>query len=225
MSDEMVVYDNENNVTDLVASPDVMAGLSYIDPANMPDLDAAEVGMDISPRYMEFKDVGEHVRGFYVGMSSITSKKNNETKIVPAAIFQNKDGFYLNSGDSLVDKLRKVPVGTAVQITYKGTEKTSKGNDVKTYDIRMLNVKPGQRPALQSVQQQPAQAHVQDNPISAPMFNTPDALFTQVEADFGYSINDAKMMLKSAGFTGFTPSNSAKMYRVFLELKGDEIPF
>ena len=224
MSDEMVIYDNENQATDLVANPDVMSGLSYIDPANMPDLDAAEVGMDISPRYMEFKDVGEHVRGFYVGMSSITSKKNNETKIVPAAIFQNKDGFYLNSGASLVDQLRKVPVGTAVQITYKGTEKTSKGNDVKTYDIRTLNVKPGQRQAPGATQQHPAHAEAHPKP-SAPMFSTINQLFAAIKDEFKIEPEAAKVELNNAGFTTFTPGRSAAMYNVFLKSQPDEIPF
>lgn len=216
---DITTVDGED--TDLVIAHDPTEGLTIVDPAAMPDLDAADEGMDVAPRYMEFKAVGERIRGFYVGKSSITSKKNNETKIVPSVVIQNKDGFFLNSGASLVDQLGKIKPGTPVQITYRGTEKTSRGNDVKKYEVKLLNLK-GAVPV--ATFEKPAQVQPQDKP-GAPMFKTPDALFTQIEADFNISINDAKMMLKSAGYTGFTPSNSAKMYRVFLELKGDEIPF
>jgi hypothetical protein len=224
MSDEMVIFDNEGQETDLIAGHDVMNGLNFVDPVNMPDLDAAEVGIDISPKYMTFSTVGESLRGFYIGCSTINKREKGEMKSVKVAVIQNKTGFFLNGGASMVDKLSKIPVGTAIQIAYNGEEKTSSGHDVKTYDIRLLNVNTSQRPALQSVQQQPTKVQPQDK-TGAPMFNTPAELFAKIEKDFIICAEDIKARLKQEGFTSFTPSRSAAMYNVFLKSQPDEIPF
>ena len=43
-------------------------------------------------------------------------------------------------GANLLKQLDLIPVGTAIQITYKGEQKTNSGNKVKTYDVHLLNV-------------------------------------------------------------------------------------
>lgn len=206
--------------TDLVIAHDPAEGLTIVDPEAMPDLDAADEGMDVAPRYMEFKAVGERIRGFYVGKSTITSKKNNETKIVPSVVIQNKDGFFLNSGASLVDQLGKIKPGTPVQITYRGTEKTSRGNDVKKYEVKLLNLK-GVVPV--ATFEKPAQVQPQDNP-GEPMFKTYEELLAKAGSELKLEAQEVKAILTRVGFTGFRPSKSAEMWRV-LNISSEEIPF
>jgi hypothetical protein len=127
----------EGETTDLVAPHNAMTNLAFVNPADLPDLDKAEIGMSIEPKYFEFKNAGDSLRGVYIGNTTITSKTNKN--IIPTVVLQNKDGFFLNSGASLVDQLGKLPTGTAVQVTFTGTEKTSNGYNVKKFDVRILN--------------------------------------------------------------------------------------
>ena len=121
-------------------------GLAFVNPADMPDLDAAEVGMSIEKKYFEFIKEGDTVRAVFNGMDYITTNKKDENgnevrKQIPAIVFQSKDGVYLNSGASLVEQFKTIPAGTPVQITYSGEVKTNSGNKVKKYDVRLLNVR------------------------------------------------------------------------------------
>ena len=136
---ENAIVTSDNQPTDLVAR-DNGEHLAFVNPADMPDLDGAETGMMLEKKYMEFKEAGQTVRAIYNGMQTITSKKNDEEKQVPAIVFQNKEGVFLNSGASLVDQFASIPPGTPVEIKFTGKEKTKSGNYVNKFEVRLLNV-------------------------------------------------------------------------------------
>ena len=135
-------------MNDLVTANDQPAELAEIQPNSMafvmpgdfPDLDNAEIGMSIEKKYFEFDMKGKKVRAVFNGMDFITSAKNGERKQIPSICFQTKEGVFLNSGASLVEQFRNIPPGTAVQIEYLGDAKTASGNNVKKFDVRLLNV-------------------------------------------------------------------------------------
>lgn len=140
MSMETGIVTSDNQPTDLIAR-DNGEHLAFVNPADLPDLDAAETGMMLEKKYYEFKEAGQLVRAVYNGMQTITSKQNNEEKQIPAIVFQNKEGVFLNSGASLVDQFASIPPGTPVEIKYMGKEKTKSGNQVNKFEVRLLNVK------------------------------------------------------------------------------------
>lgn len=133
------IVTQSNQPTDLIER-DNGEHLAFVNPADMPDLEAAETGMMLEKKYYEFKEAGQTVRAIYNGMQTITSKKNDEEKQVPAIVFQNKDGVFLNSGASLVDQFSSIPSGTPVEIKFTGKEKTKSGNYVNKFEVRLLNV-------------------------------------------------------------------------------------
>lgn len=155
---EVIVTDS-NEPTELAKSEDFGKSLSFVNPADMPDLDNAEVGMSIEPKYVEFKTVGQSMRFIYNGVDQIKTKDRvtQELRPIPAVILQNKDGIFLNAGASLVQQMQKLQPGTAVQITYSGTERTGSGNNVNKFDVRVLNIP---RVSMPATLQQPQLAHV-----------------------------------------------------------------
>lgn len=110
----------------------------------LPDLDKMAVSEQaISMQYLAFdKDV--KVRANYAGMTKIKSKKNlqpgEDFRELDAVVLQTKTGLFLNSGASLVEQLRAIPAGTPIQVTFIGTEKTSSGNNVNKFDVRLLSL-------------------------------------------------------------------------------------
>lgn len=127
-----------NEHTDLAESHS--GSMAFVMPGDFPDLDNAEVGMSIEKKYFEFDMKGKKVRAVFNGMDSIVSAKNGERKQIPAICFQTKEGVFLNSGASLVEQFRNIPPGTPVQIEYLGDAKTASGNNVKKFDVRLLDV-------------------------------------------------------------------------------------
>lgn len=139
---EMIVS-STGEITELEKPADFGQGLAFLNPSEMPDLETAEVGMSIQPEYIEFNVAGESIRAVFNGIGHITTKdqKNaGQYKQLPAVVLQTKDGVKLNAGASLVNQFANILPGTAVMVTYKGKEKTKGGNEVKTYDVRLLNV-------------------------------------------------------------------------------------
>jgi hypothetical protein len=129
-----------NETTDLAEAQSVPNSMAFVMPGDFPDLDNAEIGMSIEKKYFEFDMKGKKVRAVFNGMDFITSSKNGERKQIAAICFQTKDGVFLNSGASLVEQFKNIPPGTAVQIEYLGDAKTASGNNVKKFDVRLLNV-------------------------------------------------------------------------------------
>lgn len=158
---QTAIVTNKGESTELVDMSD-NRGLVFVHPDDMPDLNKAEVGMNIEKKYYEFRQIGDVVRAVYNGMDYITTNKkdaagNKIVKRIPSVVFQTKDGVFLNSGASLVEQFKNIPPGTAIQITYKGEVRTSGGNDVKKYDVNILNIKvPAQAVSVASVPHAPA---------------------------------------------------------------------
>lgn len=102
----------------------------------LPDLDDMEPGFSLAMNYVKFTEVGQSLRGVLIGWNDMQSKQGG-TK--PVAILQNHEGIFANAGDNLVSQLKNVPRGTPVVITYKGETRTQTGNNVKVFDVRVLN--------------------------------------------------------------------------------------
>jgi len=145
MNEEIVVNQNGEQ-TDLTVPHDFGNGLAFMNPSDLPDLDSAEVGFNIQPESIEFKVVGESIRGIFNGFTTfkVKDKKNKgQYQDRKTVVLQTKQGIKINMGANLVKQFELVPVGTAVQITYQGEQRTNSGNDVKIYNVHVLNVKGG----------------------------------------------------------------------------------
>jgi hypothetical protein len=131
---------NTNEATELLA-PTSMAGLSFVNPNDIPDLDAAEAGSSLEMKYYEFVNPGQAVRAIYSGITKINKRKEDGTmEQLDAIVFQNREGVFLNGGDNIVSQLRNVPPGTPIQITFDGKEATKSGYRVNKFTVRLLNV-------------------------------------------------------------------------------------
>lgn len=101
----------------------------------MPDLDEMTPGFSFRAQYREFQTKGEKVRAILIGFTTIKGMDGKEKK---TARFQSKDCIWVNSGDNLIDQVHHLPLGTPLEITYEGTDKTSSGFNVKTFNVRLL---------------------------------------------------------------------------------------
>ena len=117
--------------------------MPFVDPGNFPDLESAEEGFSIKAESFEFTNIGESLRCVFLGFTFWTVKDQaNVGQYIQreTALFQTKTGIKGNMGASMVKSLKNVPPGTALQITYKGEEKTNNNRNVKVYDIITLRV-------------------------------------------------------------------------------------
>lgn len=147
--DEHVVVKGTNGENTELLAPKKFDGLNFLSPDDIPDLseDAATAGMSLAPQYYEgFIKAGDKVRAVYNGMTFTKSRKNvkpgDPPKEIETVVFQNRDGVFLHSGANLVSQLRGFPSGKPIQITYLGTEKTSSGNEINKFEVRVLNLNP-----------------------------------------------------------------------------------
>lgn len=136
--EEEIVMTQDGNPTELVAPKTSFASMQFVDPDELPDFDEMEKGVNIAPQYYEFNAPGEIVRAMYNGMTTITSNKNGSRREIPTAVFQNRDGVFINAGANLVNQMRVLRSGAFVQIKYVGKEKTSSGNEIKKFEINLL---------------------------------------------------------------------------------------
>ena len=147
---ETPVIENHDAPAELATvKPSNFEGMAFANPDDIPDLDSAEEGVNVAPQYMEFATLGETVRAVYNGLTTITSSKNNTTRQIPTAVYQNRKGIWINSGANLVNQLRNLKPGTLVSIKYLGKEKTGSGNEIKKFEVHILKlnlVKPEDKP-------------------------------------------------------------------------------
>jgi len=108
---------------------------SAVDPGAFPDLDKAKVGINIDPKYHEFKD-GETIRCFFCGLTW----RNIKGEKLLTAVFQMKEGFIMNSGKSLVSQLPHLQPGTPVQVAYLGKKTVGdKGERTNLFQVNVLS--------------------------------------------------------------------------------------
>ena len=140
MNNDLIVTDS-GEPTELTA-PNFGDGLTFLNPAEMPDLEQAEAGMSIEPKYLEFKSTDQKIRAIFNGMTTIKTKnrQTGELEDKPAIVLQSRDGIFLNAGASLVNQMNRLRPGTPVEVKYLGTERTASGNNVNKFDVRMLNI-------------------------------------------------------------------------------------
>lgn len=149
VEEEKAIVGTSGETTELSVAPKKFEGLAFLSPDDMPDLsdDNVTVGMSLAPQYYEgFVKAGDKVRAIYSGMTYTKSRKNvkpgDPAKEIETVVFQNKDGVFLHSGANLVSQLRGYPAGKPIQITYLGQEKTSSGNEINKFEVRVLNIVP-----------------------------------------------------------------------------------
>jgi hypothetical protein len=128
----------ETTGSELVAVEAVKPSIAYIPPTEVPDLDDMNEGMNIAPQYWEAHNKGETKRGVLIGWSTL----NGQNGPVPLAVFQNKEGIWTCAGTNLVQQVRNLSIGTPLQATYEGEEKTNKGFKVNKFTVLLLNAKP-----------------------------------------------------------------------------------
>jgi hypothetical protein len=198
--EEKYLVDTDGETSALLAP--VNNELSYLNPAEMPNLDEAEAGFSLEATYKKFVITGEIFRAVFNGFTTIRKNENGQIVPMTAAVLQNKDGLFLNSTSNILDQLQRVPAGTAVQITYQGDQKTTSGYNVKKFEIRILNV------ARTSVPAQPASAAVTRDIVTEakPAMVTPAWIVNN-----GYAVNakddkgriaEASNMLNLLGLVG-----------------------
>lgn len=180
-----IVFNQNGEQTDLTVPHDFGNGLAFLNPSEIPDLDNAELGFNIQPESIEFKNIGEMVRGIFNGFTTFKVKdKVNKGAYLDrkTVVLQTKQGIKINMGANLVKQFELVPVGTPVQITYQGEQRTNSGNDVKIYDVHVLNLKGVSIP-------QPKPAPVVTTTSSAPV------KYTSIEysTDFWTKASELKM--------------------------------
>jgi hypothetical protein len=148
LEEEHVVKDTNGVSTELTV-PKKMEGVILVSPDDIPDLsdNGVTVGASLAPQYYQgFLKAGDVVRGIYNGMTITKTRKNvkpgDPAKEIETVVFQNRDGVFFHSGANLVSQLRGYPAGKPIQITYLGSERTSGGNDINKFEVRVLNVVP-----------------------------------------------------------------------------------
>lgn len=153
-----IVLNQDGEETALVKPENFGNGMAFLNPAEMPDLEAAEIGFNIQPESYEFKTEGETLRAIFNGFTTFNVKdQNNEGQYIAkkTAVLQTRHGIKINMGANIIRQLELVPVGSAIQITYKGEQKTNGGRKVKVYDVHMLNVPRANIPAPVVVETKP----------------------------------------------------------------------
>lgn len=135
--------DQEHPTTEIVPIAELPQSVQPVPPDEFPNLDETEPGMSLAPEYREFETEGETARALFIGFTSMNSK--NQGKQIPVAVFQERDRIWVNAGANLVQQVATLKPRTAVQVTYKGKEKTGSGNNVKVFDVRLL-VRKGSAP-------------------------------------------------------------------------------
>jgi hypothetical protein len=132
----------ENETMALTPSEIVMTDRApqIIPPDRMPDLEEMSEGFTLAAKYVEFLQPGEKKRGIFLGFSNMRNQKGES---IPLAHFQDNEGVWVNAGANLVYQLREncIPHGTPLQVKYVGKTKTKRGNEVKSFEIRLLHLK------------------------------------------------------------------------------------
>lgn len=97
--------------------------------------------INVAPTYFEFQNVGESIRGFYLGTSHVEKNEKDSVKKIPVVLIATQNGVVMNGGVSLYDTITKFcRVGEAIEITYVGQKKTSSGGYLKMYQVTPLIV-------------------------------------------------------------------------------------
>lgn len=82
-------------------------------------------------RFARFENPGDVVSGWYDGYTSLEGESFGQFRI------QTLEGYVRINETAQLAILKKVPVGCAVQIEYRGVAKSSAGRTVKLFDIRV----------------------------------------------------------------------------------------
>ena len=122
--------------TDLMVAPITVTG-----EFDFSALDEAEVGINVKPIYWSPTKAGQTSRGYFQGYNHISKNEPEGLKQIEVAQWLNGEGMFINGGAGFVKLFADIPVGSPIQITYKGKEKTAKGFSVNTFEINLLNLK------------------------------------------------------------------------------------
>lgn len=131
--------DNNTSITTTTNEVEITDSkhLAFMNPADIPDLDAMEAGTSLRMEYREFNTEGEKVRCIFVGMTKMPGQRGE----IDAAVFQTKLKGFINAGANLISQVKMLKPGTPVEIEYDGKERTATGNTVKVFSVRVLTLK------------------------------------------------------------------------------------
>lgn len=107
-------------------------------------LGSAEAGMNMTVKYRQQEDwpalKNQPIRCFFLGLKEIPNDKDEK---IPCGVFMDKTGVWLAGQMVLVDAVRNLNTGTAIEITFLG-KKPNKVSDGSTnlFDVRLLNNAP-----------------------------------------------------------------------------------
>jgi hypothetical protein len=156
---------NNNNLIDTNGEETALmqpAQTPFIPLEQIPDLDNAPVlDFDLTPTYLTFDQKGMKVRVVYIGQIRVPKNENGQIVYLPGVALQGKDRLFINATSNIVQTLQTVPIGTAIEITYVGDEKTTNGYMVKKFSIRPLAL-----PRVEAIVN--AQTQPQTSPAPAP---------------------------------------------------------
>lgn len=113
------------------------SSLSFMNPADIPDLDKMEAGTSLRMEYREFNEPGEKVRCIFVGMTKMPGQRGP----IDAAVFQTKLKGFINAGANLISQVKMLKPGTPIEIEFDGKERTAGGNQVKVFSVRVLTTR------------------------------------------------------------------------------------
>lgn len=103
-------------------------------------LENAETGMSLTVTYKMQEDwvKGEAIRCFFLGLKEIPNDKGEN---VLCAGFMNKSEVFLAGQMVLIDAVRGLAIGTALEIVFNGKKqnKTSAGS-TNLFTVRLLNI-------------------------------------------------------------------------------------
>lgn len=131
-----------NNSTVPASTSSFEAVLTMPSTEQLGQLANAESGMSLTVAYRKSEDwlllTDVPIRCFYLGTKEIP---NEDGEMVLCAAFMNPDGVFLAGQMVLVEAVRRLNQGVALEITYKGKKKnkSSKG-DTNIFEVRTLKL-------------------------------------------------------------------------------------
>lgn len=143
-AEENVIVTDSGEETDLMGG-NVSMPLETFEKmqTNLSRLSTAKAGLDMDGLYKEF-ELGESVRGFFLGFREIKKRQKNGDFLYMDAAFwlQLEEGsdnpqVMLNAGKGLVSKLERTAKGSPVEITLIAVEKVDAGNFNK-FEVKPL---------------------------------------------------------------------------------------
>lgn len=106
------------------------------------ELDSMTAGVNIAPQYLEFAEIGQKIRGVFMGfvLQDFTDTETGEIKTLECVGIMDADqNVFINAGTSLVGTFKATNLAqySPVEVTYTEHRKVKRGY-MKVYSVRPL---------------------------------------------------------------------------------------